>query len=129
MVCGLSLLLSAIRRTAGPQLVLLHLMVMLQELPAATLLPQVFVCEYRAGLVPPKVIEVIASGEVPVLVNAVVSGAGRLSLLAAKRRSMGTSSTVPLVSATVAVADLLRSAPAVAVTVTIEFVGRAAGAV
>jgi hypothetical protein len=89
----------------------------------------VFVCEYRAELVPPKVIELIASGEVPVLVNAVVSGTGRLSLLAAKNRSMGTSSTVPLVSATVAVADLLLSAPAVAVTVTVEFVGRAAGAV
>jgi len=98
-----------------------------QETPTATLEPQAFVV--RENSVPVKVVPVIFKAEVPVLVSVVVKALVNPSFTVPKLKLAGTIFTVPLVTVTVAPADLVVSVTEVAVTVTIAGVGTAAGAV
>lgn len=130
--CGLSALLSVMVRTAlyATALTGLKVTVRSQETPRATLEPQAFVVrENSPGLVPVKVVLVMVRAEVPVLVNVVVKALVRPSLTVPKFKLAGTIFTVPLVTVTVAPADLVVSLTEVAVTVTVAGVGTPTGAV
>src|SRR5882762_888605 len=107
---------------------------MSHESPAATVLPQVFAWENAVAFVPPMVMLLIVSGELPVFVSLAVCGGGMQQsrffiLTLMKFRPVGISFTLPAVSTTVAVAVIVGSGTAVADTVTVVFAGRVLGAV
>jgi len=129
--CGLSELLSVI--VSVPLNVFwlagLKSTVTVQDFPAATLAPHVFPL---AGTVnEPGMAEtlLIVRLEAPVFVSVMVSDFVCVVFTEPKSRLSGTSSTVPLVSVTVALADLVLSVTEVAVAVTVAFAGSAVGAV
>src|SRR5262249_4778174 len=101
---------------------------MTHEPEGATVLPHVFDCENELGFVPPIVMPWIVNAELPLFVRATVCGAGKF-LCFTKPTSIGTSSTLPAVSCTRAIADLVWSTTEVAVRVTVSFAGSAPGAV
>jgi hypothetical protein len=108
----------------------LKVTVRLQETAAATVGPQPFVVRVNSpGLVPVKVVPVTLKSELPVLVRVVVKGLVCPTFAKPKFKLAGTIFTVPLVTVTVAPADLVVSVTEVAVTVIAAGVGTSAGAV
>ena len=85
--------------------------------------------ENSPGLVPVKAVPVMDKAEVPVLVNVVVKALVRPSLTVPKFKLAGAIFTVPLVTVTVAPADLVVSLTEVAVTITVAGLGTPTGAV
>jgi hypothetical protein len=131
---GLSVLLSLMDRLAVREPVEAGLKVrpMLQLLPAATLVPQGVACVNvkSPGSLPVKVIAVTLRADAPVFVRTTVCTAlvVLISLLP-KSRLEGTSSTVPVETAMVALSNLELSEIEVAVSVTGPLAGTDAGAV
>jgi hypothetical protein len=103
---------------------------MVQDIPAATLPPQVFVSENWVGFVPVIVMPVMPSVVVPVLVSVTVWGElPSPSVSVPKSRLSGTSFTVPTVSVMAAFAVLVVSVTEVAASVAVELAGTSEGAV
>jgi hypothetical protein len=132
--CGLSVLLSLIETLAlrEPNFVGLKITLMVQGLPAATLVPHGFVGlrEKSPGLVPVMVMLLMVSAELPVLVRVVLWAVLLLPTnTLPKSRSAGTSLTVPDETVIVTAADLVESDAEVAVSVTVGLDGTLAGAV
>jgi hypothetical protein len=132
--CGLSVLLSLIETLAlrGPVVVGLKITLMLQVLPAATLVPHGFVGlrEKSPGLVPVMVMLLMVSAELPVLVRIVVWAVLLWPMTPKpKSRSSGTSFTLPEETVIVTRSDLAESDVEVAVSVTLGLDGTLAGAV
>src|SRR6516164_1691147 len=104
---------------------------MLHKAPAATVLPQVFDSAKSPALAPPIVRPLIESAEGPIFVRtATCDGTGQpcFPLQPLNVISTGTRLTLPLVSVTVAAAELVGSVAEAAVSVTVPLAGSAAGA-
>src|SRR5215472_8527798 len=103
---------------------------MLHEAPAMTVWPQVFDSAKSPASVPPIVMPVIESVEGPVFVRtAACEGTGQpcFPLQPLNVISTGTRLTLPLVSVTMAAAELAGSVAEAAVRVTVRLAGSAAG--
>jgi hypothetical protein len=103
---------------------------MLHEAPVATVLAQVFDSVKSAALVPPIVMPLIESAEGPVFVrSATCDATGQLRFLQPLNViATGTRFTVPLVSVTLAAAELAGWVAEAAVRTTARLAGSAAGA-
>jgi hypothetical protein len=111
----------------GPALTGEKVTLMVQGIPAATLVPQAFVCLNSAA---PTVILVMVSVVFAVFVSITTWGELELPVRTCpKLRLSGTSFTVPTVSVIVALPDLVESDAKVPLSVTMALAGTVAGAV
>jgi len=106
-----------------------NVVVMVQEAPLATLVPQVFVWEKTLGFVPLMDMPLILRAVAPVLVSVMSRALESFTLTSPKSRLAGTSFTFPTGIVMVAAADLVVSFADVAVSVTCGLGGIEAGAV
>ena len=112
-----------------PGLVGVKVVLILQDAPLATLVPQVFVWVNTLAFVPVMETPVIVSAVLPVLVSATSSAFEAATLTVPKSRLAGTSFTLSTGIVMAAAADLVVSFKEIAVRLTVGFVGIDAGAV